>query len=174
MRRERLAQSQLSKRLQEAEANELGDIDVVRAMGMAAQGDAMVDLGLSLWRVKYSGVHRELRGLAMQLMALMEQHQRDVEQVAPVLAYWLDGVCKTCSGLGYDVIPGTPTLSDVACGSCEGTGQQRFEGPRDADWLLEVIAGAERRMASAVMQRLADDMDYIFDAGRDAYSPDGG
>lgn len=174
MKRERIAQSQWSRDLGEAEAGELGDVDILRAMGMVAQTN---DLGLALWRVKYGGAMRELRGLAQQLVALMERHQRDTAEVARVLEHWLDGVCKACNGRGYEVMAGTPVLSDVHCPACQGSGKVELtDVGRDAHWLLEQMAASERLMAAAVMRRLADEIDQtglaafgeIADVGRDA------
>lgn len=185
MKRERLARAQWSRNLGEAEAGELGDVDILRAMGMAAQASAAGDLGVTLWRVKYGGALRELRGLARQLTELMERHERDASVVAGVLAHWLDEVCRVCRGRGYEVQAGTPMLSDVSCWSCGGSGRVELaDAGRDAYWLQEQMAAAERAMAAAVMRRLADEMDQAglrafgelagpFDAGRAAYTSEG-
>ena len=39
---------------------------------------------------------------------------------AITLAWWLSPTCERCHGRGYQVIPGTPTLSDIPCPCCHG------------------------------------------------------
>lgn len=159
MRRERLAEAQWSRDLGEAEEGELGDVDIVRAMGAVAQVN---DLGVILWRVRYGGATRELRSLAEKLVSLMDRHQRDSSVVATVLEHWLGGICRACHGRGYEVVPGTPMLSDVICPSCHGTGKTELIGAGvDGEWLLEQMAASERLMAAAVMRKLSTDLDVL-------------
>lgn len=69
-----------------------------------------------------------------------------------VLAWAQFGVCKPCNGLGHPTIPGTTTLSEVACPHCHSTGRMPFdphfaiEHLELARWLLSEI---ERDIAKA-------------------------
>lgn len=39
------------------------------------------------------------------------------------LAWYRSSACRVCGGHGYDIIPGTTTLSERACTECDGTGK---------------------------------------------------
>jgi hypothetical protein len=43
-----------------------------------------------------------------------------------VLDYWLCDICPQCTGLGYEIIPGTPVLSPKACPGCGGTKHRAY------------------------------------------------
>ena len=64
--KERIVSAQTSSNLGESLVNDLGDIDVVRACGMAGQSNP---LGLSIWRWRYAGDERELWKVADGLVA---------------------------------------------------------------------------------------------------------
>lgn len=44
------------------------------------------------------------------------------ELAEPLLLYWLDPVCKVCTGQKYQRIPGAAKLSERACGGCGAQG----------------------------------------------------
>jgi hypothetical protein len=160
--RERIGTVDFSRNLGEARADEISDVDVVRACGMV--GMAM-PLGMSLWRLKVSGDTREYPRVIEGLVELVSGRgvaaSAAVRLVNEVLAHHLDDMCKPCDGRGHDVVPGTPMLSDVACVFCDGQGrvQLKSEEPR-AHWLLEQIARMEREVAAAVMRKLASEMEF--------------
>lgn len=137
--------------------------DVLGAVGMAAK-DKEIEVAILLMEVTYQGRSQSRNKLAdilgNQLNARMAKDRRlkgNAWVIAKeVLAWHLDGVCKPCGGLGYEKIPGTPTLSDRLCPVCEGN--KRVALPHDSlahTWLanhverLTAIAGGE------VMKRLA-------------------
>lgn len=41
------------------------------------------------------------------------------------LAYFVDDTCPKCYGRGFQVIPGTPSLSATPCNHCRGSGRMR-------------------------------------------------
>lgn len=159
MRRERIGMAQNSQDLGEVGLDDVGDIDIIRAMGMIAQTHS---LGISLWRLRYSGAMRELGTVLAGLSSLATLNGRDPQAVVPVLQHWLRDVCPACKGRGYPMLTaGAPVLSDDPCSACDGSGRRALDLGADATWLLEQIASAERVAAAAVMRKLANDMDEL-------------
>lgn len=160
--KERIGTAQYSKDLGEAPSGELGDIDIIRATGMVG---VSMPLGVSLWRLKVSGDAREfpkvIEGLAEMLARRRPMDIDTVKLVNQVLRHHLDDLCHACHGRGFEVVPNTPMLSDVACTSCQGQGRLQMQNADEsAFWLLEQIARMEREVASAIMRKLAREMDF--------------
>lgn len=156
MKQERISRAQGSRDLGEVSLGEVGDVDIVRAMGMVAQ---VHPLGVSLWRCRYAGDMRELPAVLTGLMNLAGRHGKDPEVVPRVVRHWLDDVCGQCDGRGYKAIDGTPMLSDDLCPACEGSGRAPLaSATADALWVLEQIAAAERMTAAAIMRKVALDL----------------
>lgn len=149
--RERIGTAQYTDDLGEVGLEEVGDVDIIRACGMAGQKNP---LGLSIWRWRYGGDARELPQVAIGLI----EQGHEPELVAKVLGHLADDVCRPCHGRGYEVVPGTPMLSDVLCLRCHGTGRAPLVGEAEQA-LMETIARMEREIAAAVMRRLARQMD---------------
>ena len=149
--RERLGMAQGSRNLGEVELDAIGDIDIVRACGMAAQQHP---LGLAVWRWRVAGDRREAITVARGLVDLGYEEQL----VGETMRHLLNDSCGHCLGRGYALIPGTPMLSDAVCPHCDGTGRTQPEND-DARHLVEVVARIERLMADAVMCRLRDEME---------------
>lgn len=159
----RISSAQGSDDLGEVGLEDIGDVDIVRACGMVANKHPV---GMALWRLKYGGDHRELGNVVLALIALMGRKGWTGEHVpglvSAVVKHWLDDVCPSCFGRGYDVMPGSPMLSDAPCGTCNGQG--RLPLPvRDepATWLMETIAKLERETAAAIMRKLNREMDEL-------------
>lgn len=82
-----------------------------------------------------------------------------------VLAWAQFGTCKPCNGLGFSVIPGTTTLSEMACPHCHGTGRMPFdphfavEHLQLARWLLAEIEADIAKAGPVAMAALAPRMD---------------
>jgi hypothetical protein len=122
---------------------------VVVATGMAGITQPHVD---TLLRLKYANdakSYADALKAVVNLAALL--NRRGAHRVrwaklksasALVLNYWLDDSCHTCNGLGFERVPGAPSLSDRVCQSCHGTG--RCQVP----WLLrlpQVPVGARNK-----------------------------
>ena len=159
----RISSAQVSHNLGEVGLEEIGDVDIVRACGMVA---GKQPLGMSLWRLKYGGDHREMGPAVAGLVGMMVRrgwHGDEIPAlVVAVLRHWLDDVCPSCLGRGYDVMPGSPMLSDQPCDACKGEG--RLPLPvRDepALWLVETIARLEREVAGAIMAKLNSEIDDL-------------
>ena len=149
--RERISQAQYTDDLSEVGVEEVGDVDIVRACGMAGQSNP---LGLAIWRWRYGGDQREMFAVARGLIEM--GHEQPL--VARVLAHLANDVCGHCEGRGYKMLPGVPVLSDEICVHCQGTGRAPLAGERERD-LLEAIARMEREIASSIMRKLAREMD---------------
>lgn len=150
--RERIGMAQYTDDLGEVGLDEVGDVDIIRACGMAGVGNP---LGLSIWRWRYGGDQREMFAVARGLMD--DGHEPTL--VAKVLSHLANDVCKHCHGRGYDVVPGTPLLSDTLCVHCQGTGRATIAGDQERE-LVEKIARLEREIAASIMRKLARQMEF--------------
>jgi len=157
---ERLASSQMTSDLGEVVTG-LGDVDYIRAAGMVSQKHP---LGMALFRLKYSEVVGEAmfcRDGLVDLLVKRKNLDRDkaLHAAERVLIHYLSDRCDHCGGTGYQVIPGTPTLSDQACPVCKGQGIVKLKTKNDDElWLQGQIALMESDAAGAVMRKLRDAM----------------
>ncbi len=160
--KERMVRSQTSSNLGEAVNGEFGDIDIVRATGMVGQSNP---IGVSLWRLKYAGDSAEFPKVVTALAEMLAKRNvkyKDALLLAlNAVKHYVDDVCKPCVGRGYDIIPGTPVLSDQICTHCRGAGRAPFEHTGDeSEWLEVTISRMEREVAGAVMKKLAAELDF--------------
>jgi hypothetical protein len=150
--RERIGTAQTSDNLGEVGPEDIGDIDIVRACGLAG---AENPLGLSIFRWRYGGDQKELPRVYEALIARGE----DPHMVARVLAHLASDICLPCEGRGYKVVAGTPMLSDEACECCQGAGRRAVTGEKERD-LVERIARMEREVAADIMKRIARQLEF--------------
>lgn len=150
--RERIGTAQTSDDLGEVGTEDIGDVDIVRACGMAG---AENPLGLSIWRWRYAGDQKEL----MQVYRGLVERGEEPQIVASVLAHLASDTCLPCEGRGYGVVPGTPMLSDEICIPCQGTGRKILTGDREKE-LADKIARLEREIAGSIMRRLARQLEF--------------
>lgn len=110
-----------------------GPVDTLTAAGMVGVKNP---LSLSIWRLVYGQDQNErhvvLAGLVHWMKVQRDKRAWDdrskLVNVTVVVADWYqDRVCKTCNGTRYETIPGTPTLSDVPCPSCHGSGERSLD-----------------------------------------------
>ena len=156
---ERITHAQLSGNLSEAKtADELADVDVIRALGMIAANNP---LGSAIWRVKYAQVESLLPYVVESLIELAvrlgiaETFDEAREALGRVIPYWLDDTCHECEGRGYMVVPGTPMLSDKACRACSGRGRLFHDSENKIDqFLLDELSREEATVSIAVWRRL--------------------
>ena len=149
--KEKITSAQTSKNLGETPSYDLGDIDIIRACGMAGQSNP---LGLSIWRWRYAGDTREVFKVAEGLIA----KGYETRVVYVVLDHLANDVCKVCKGRGYGTIEGAPVLNGEVCVDCRGTGRRPLDGEKEQA-LVELIMGLEREIAGNIMRRLAQDLD---------------
>jgi hypothetical protein len=147
--------------------DDMSDIDVIRAMGMAG---ARNPLGAALWRLKFtqdgSVAHDVVQMLEGELRrskwgpVINWQDARKV--VMQVLDHYIDGNCRACGGKGH--LPGTnvQTLMDEDCGYCHGTGQRELPKMPGRDeaarWLRGLIDQKEYETGAAVGRRLSSQL----------------
>lgn len=105
-----------------------GQIDVIGALGAVGITEKLAD---AVFRLKYSndpasyqdameGVYGIARSLDLRYN--WRYHRRRLWWMSKrVLGYWITDLCPSCNGLGYEVMLGTPHLSDRPCRSCHGT-----------------------------------------------------
>ena len=93
----------------EVPVNEIGDIDLVRACGMAGAGNP---LGLAIWRWRYAGDTREVFRIAEALIAMGYGEL----VVYNVMHHLSKDVCPVCHGRGYDHAQDTGQSSLVDAG----------------------------------------------------------
>jgi len=134
---------------------------------MAAQGDSGSGnaAAMLLWEVTF-------RGKTQAKMALVEMLAKDVmmfmmraridgdpRKIAmEVVAWWLHGTCKPCGGLGYERVPGTPTLSERLCKACNGTKKVHLPQTEPHDWLHDRMSRLQAIAGGKVMRKIADDL----------------
>lgn len=159
---ERIIKAQGSGNLAD-KSDGLADVDVVRAVGLTA---AKSPIGVALWRVKYQGDGQALPRLGELLveMAMKRAWAADAVQatrmVNQVLRYYLDDLCRSCSGRGFKLMDHAPVLSDDLCLDCAGQGRLPMEKASDgALALLDAMQRMEKEVAGAVMRRLATEME---------------
>lgn len=150
--RERIGSAQYTDNLGEVGLEDVGDVDIIRACGMAGQGNP---LGLSIWRWRYGGDTQSMFTVARGLVDL----GHEPELVGTVLSHLANDVCPHCSGRGYETVPNTPMLSDDLCVHCHGTGRKPLVGEAEKA-LAETIARLEREIASAIMRKLSRQMEF--------------
>ena len=160
--KERIGPAQYSKDLGEVPPGEIGDIDIIRACGMVG---VSMPLGVSLWRLKVSGDTREypsvIEGLVALLMRRGAVELEAVKLVNIVLRHYMNDLCQPCKGRGYELFVGAPVLSDRLCSVCAGQGRISLSETDDsAAWLLDQIARLEREVASAIMKKLARELEF--------------
>lgn len=149
MFKERMTRAQESKDLGEVPSNEIGDVDLVRAMGMAGASNP---LGTEVWRWLYN---RDKQSMMRVAEALVGQGYA-VVVVHRVLVHMDSDVCPACFGRGYKVVPNTPMLSDELCVDCKGVGRKDIQGEAEQA-LVDVIKRIEREIGTALMQKLRNE-----------------
>jgi hypothetical protein len=151
MFKERITRAQESKNLGEVPADEIGDVDLIRAMGMAGASNP---LGTEVWRWLYNKDRQSMLRVAEALVEM----GNPVVVVHRVLVHMDSDVCPACLGRGYAVVPGTPMLSDDLCVECRGAGRREIQGDAERA-LVDLIKRLEREIGAALMQKLSARMD---------------
>jgi hypothetical protein len=130
------------------------------------------ELGAKLFRVKYGNDATSYHALLAAWKDKVEKKAGlrhwpkhiTAHKVAEMsLRHWLNDVCEPCSGKGFEVIPGSPMLSDAPCKACKGDGKRALVCEENwRDFITDMIEDLDemaRGAASNAMKRLANDMD---------------
>ena len=146
----------------------ISDRDAILAAAMAG------GWATNLFRLKYSNDAKEYQGVLVTFKQMANQVSRRSkwkaedsrirELAKKVLDYWLADTCPSCLGRGYEVMEGTPMLSERECKECHGRGVRAWES--NGEWsqrgfvLLGYIQAAEKDAGAKMMQLLRRDMDF--------------
>ena len=108
------------------------DVDYIIAAGFSATRHGPV--ASSLLRLHASTSMTDLKAASASVQGLVAKlntrrgwglTQAEIEAVAAnALAHHVTPACLACGGHGYELVPGTPTLSATPCASCHGTGRR--------------------------------------------------
>jgi hypothetical protein len=109
------------------------DADKLLAAGYASRGDARKMLGLRLYRMQNTADRDSVGTVIEQAHAWLQgRMSRKGNRPLPLaqsnalivqtLQWWLAQRCTYCNGIGFDIIEGTPALSQFECAACRGTG----------------------------------------------------
>lgn len=91
-----------------------------------------------------------------------EEVDRAMEKATAVIRYWLDQTCPRCHGRKFQVLPGTPALSNRPCpppreGGCGGSGLGKVphghEGRRLCVFLDDCVARGRQALRQRLRQR---------------------
>ena len=127
-----------------------------------------------LFRLKYANDPKEyqfvldtFKTMAVKLFRRMKwgNDSQAYTLASKVLDYYLFDVCPACMGKGYEVMAGTPMLSDVPCKVCKGEKIRNMEGKGEwaarADILLGYIKDAEREGGAEILRYLRKETDAL-------------
>ena len=131
------------------------DIDTVGALGLVGIQEPLAD---AIFRLKNANDPRSYDGALAGVCRLARSlntrqrwrynRKRLAWMARSVLDYWLMDGCPACTGLGYEVIPGTPHLSDRPCQACHGSRK------RAMPWLRELPKRPEGRKDTRAYRKL--------------------
>lgn len=133
------------------EADVIGSADVLIAAGWSASriGSALMRLHTKPDTASLALVHEQV---AMQ--AVRFKIARPDVVASSVVAWWLSRLCRECHGLKFELIPGTPTLSDKACPACKGTGEAPMPNEREGRKLASFLDYCKSAAVDAIKRRL--------------------
>jgi hypothetical protein len=160
---ERYSVARNTNNLKSAERTTFSASDVIAAAGMTAQQH---ETAMLLWEVTFRGKTSAKMAL-IELLAgqltpymLKSRLKGDPRSIArETLAWWLHGTCQPCGGRGYQLILGTPMLSDKHCKHCEGSGKVALPRGEAYTWLFDRLSKLTAMAGGEVMKKLAHDMD---------------
>jgi hypothetical protein len=126
------------------------------------------EVAMLVWDVEARGKRSSKLALINELARMLSGYKTrspikfkgDCSNIAKeVIAWRLHGVCQRCNGLGYELILGTPVLSDDLCHHCHGTGKVDLPRGEGHSWLIAEIDRLIATAAGLMMRKLATDMD---------------
>lgn len=139
--------------------------DVLGAAGMAGQE---YELALLLWSVLYQGKIQAkvalVNHLSRDLRNQMEQKRWTGDPVVitkEVIGWWFNGVCKSCKGRGYEVLKGTPHLSERLCKACHGAKMVALPRGDTYTWLANRMDTLTAIASGAIMRKLAKQINSL-------------
>lgn len=94
----------------------------------------------------------------------LRRHHDAQRVVAVVLRWWLADVCPACEGRRFEVVSGTPMLSDRHCHACGGTGKPSLSAALNDHMLLR-----DRETLRLPAEWLSSRLDVLEAAAGDEY-----
>jgi hypothetical protein len=141
--------------------------DILIAAGLTA---IECEVALLVWDVEARGKTSSKIALIDELARMLSGYKTrtpikfkgDCQNIAmEVMAWRLYGVCQPCSGLSYQLILGTPVLSDDLCKHCHGAGKVPLPRGHAHTWLVGEIDRLIATAAGVMMNKLATEMDLV-------------
>lgn len=160
---ERLSTAMVSGNLKPSKHG-MGDAEYVAALGMASvnahpAASAALHVNLALDRSAFADLSRAVMA-KVRMLNVSERWMLaggDLKFLASeALRYYLVPLCRSCNGLKYEKIAGTPALSPRTCRTCHGTGQhplpKKYRHHLGA--VLSWLQSMEGEISAAVKRRL--------------------
>lgn len=129
----------------------LGDAAVLIAAGWAPAsiGALLMRLHTKAERVGLEQAHGQI---AIQVARWGIERPEAV--AASVLAWWLAKNCKACSGRKFELVPGSPALSNRHCKACKGSGEVAIPHGTAGNRLVGFMDDAKSRATDSIKRRL--------------------
>lgn len=162
---ERYNSARATTSLKVVAATRFAPTDILIAAGLTA---TECEAALLMWDVEASGKSTSKLALIDELAKMLKGYKTrspikfkgDCQTIAQeVMAWRLYGVCQPCAGLGYQLILGTPVLSDDLCTHCHGSGKVDLPQGEGHAWLVNEIDRLISVAAGVMMKKLAMSMD---------------
>lgn len=129
---ERLAGALLARDLS-LSSDHRGAVDIVAALGLASRRNDITSRLLRLYVDRTPEAMRGAREAVEGVVRRLDARKRwglDDESISRVahlaLSHHLKPACSHCSGRGYRLTPGTPSLSHKTCEHCRGSGSRQI------------------------------------------------
>ncbi len=145
-----------------------GSLNAILALGLVGIDELVADAVMRLKHANdphaYAGAVHAVADMAEKASARHGWRLRDSLHLATeVVNYWLYDNCPSCTGIGSQVITGTPMLGP-ACPDCRGSGkrqppwQREGRAARHYTAILAALQIAERRIRGRLIDRLAHEI----------------
>lgn len=127
------------------------DLDYILALGMVGNKIPMASELIALHLGGSLTAYKEARRAAIKIVRTLNEKRGwrlkmrdDIVGIADAaMKMYLMPTCPTCNGKKYQLIEGTPTLSDRPCESCRGSGWRKFP-IKDGRYISEVVWALSR------------------------------
>jgi len=129
----------------------IGAVGVMIAAGWSASR-----IGALLMRLHTKANRNELEQAYEQIAGQAARWgiERPEAVAASMLAWWLSHVCGTCRGVRFELIAGTPALSNRHCKSCKGSGETPIPHGSAGKRLIGFMDDCKSRAVASIKYRL--------------------
>lgn len=129
----------------------MGDAAILIAAGWSASriGAALMRLHTKVDRTTLEQVHEQLT-----MQAERWRIEQPMTVAAAVLGWWLQHVCGKCHGVRFELVPGTPALSNRQCKACKGSGEDVIPYGNNGKRIAGFMDDCKSRAASGIRNRL--------------------